>query len=229
MPLMPLVQGLTQVGRYALSQKQQERETKNRFTLEMLRNEMWKRRLREQAVQQERQRQMLIEREKERTKQALMEQQRMYAEHQDEMAYKDKLLKIKDRELGIDEKKAQADLIKQGKEADPRIKQLETLIRLRQAYSGKYYPQEKLEEGALMPTKKYEPLGRQPRQMQYIDKLIQELSSDIYGLEYEPVAGREEWRKRAGMGRAIGKAYQQIGRTESVMKPKTDSWRDYLE
>jgi len=103
MSVTGLATGLSGVGKYILSRKGQQRETKNRFTLEMLRNEMWKRRLREQAVQQERQRQMLIEREKERTKQTLIEQQRMYAEHQDEMALRKKEYDLKEKELGLKE------------------------------------------------------------------------------------------------------------------------------
>lgn len=188
MPIRTLATGLTQIGRYALGRKQQERVAREKLDLEKLRDEAWHRRLREEQKGRESLRKMLVERDK-FTQQ---EQTTRYDISQREQTVRSR--EIQDRMREESERKGKEFDIEMGMRktgtwtapksktlVDTRLKQLNEFRRLRDLYSGKIVT--KYDEwGEKTGTERVDP---NPEMVKYYDKLIQDLSEQITGTQFQ--------------------------------------------
>jgi len=119
MSVTGLSKGLSQVGRYILNQKQQQREAQNRFALENLKNEMWKRRLREETLRQQQQRDFLLNKyQKEQEEMTKREQIKGAADLVKFNRIKDieeRRVKLQEEANRIADKKANADISRENR------------------------------------------------------------------------------------------------------------------
>lgn len=182
-----LATGFSNIGRYILSRKEEERKLNNQLALENLKNTMWNRRLQEETRRQEIYRQSLeniaARKQEEETARAQIkadydaEQERLKREAEEEL----NKWKIRDYEARI---KGKGYYSKKGVDKDDKsnaLKELELALKLREQYGGKYYPIT-TEEGGVT-TRGYEQMGQQP-EAEYANRIIQQSAEKIYGVPY---------------------------------------------
>ena len=230
------LKGVSQVGRYVLTRKQQEREAKNRFMLENLKNAMWNRRLQEESNRakmiQDRLIQSHLVTQQEQTKRAQIkadydaEQERLKRE-----AEKDtNSLDYKIKEARYNKLKKEIENIGKGKgpktedEQERLLDEIETFHDLYSTARGKLggYETETYDESGLpITTKGQKYYGGDPELQKYYLNLINERLFKLTGKQYVPPpspTGAQAWQKRSpGLGRGLAKAYKQM--KSKVEKP----------
>ena len=188
MPIRTPAAGLAQVGKYILGREQEKRTQKQRIDLELLREEAWHRRLREQQKGQEALRKMLMAQNKvaqeEQTKRGDISQREQTArskEIQDRMREQQR---EDARQFDIETHMRKAGTWTAPKPTavtDTRLKQLNEFSRLRSLYSGKSVSQYN-EWGQRIGTEKIDPV---PDMVKYYDRLIQDLTGQLTGTQFQ--------------------------------------------
>jgi len=109
MSVTGLSKGLSQVGRYILNRKQQERQAQSRFALENLKNQMWKNRLREETLRKQQEQQFLLEKH---TKQQEEMTNRAKIKSAADLDRFNRLKDIEEKRLGLQKQKNEIDKLK---------------------------------------------------------------------------------------------------------------------
>jgi len=242
----PLVQGGANFLNYLVNRRDKRwaaqenlnakgRERQHQMMLENMKNELWKRRLREETQRQSMYQQRLLEQYK-ANQAAEVEKERLKG-----IAEKEKWEReAPERELEAKLTQAKIDDLlnkaagkggyakKGGSTKNDDIKRLSTLLELKKAYGGRLVP---FEETTLGPegsttTKSQKFYGQQESEMNYVDKLITDLTSKIYGKQFLEPSKVEVPKPINPYENNLMKVTPEAEQWFNM--GKKDNWKDYL-